>query len=122
MAQPHFSRPEEALWQWVQETGVREIIDVALATKEASQYNVSLADFWVEMADLLGKDLEFLRDMRAQTNGYKIGAYLITGLLGGGLLLAYPFASAYMAQMTKTVFWFGAIYYGDCTVSDHRGK
>lgn len=102
---PQFAAAEDALMWWAEDLGIRDIIYFSLATKEASKFDVPLDELWLEMADLFGKDLEYVRGIRARTNHHRKGGYVFYGMLAGSFLIAYPFANKYMIGSTKIVFW-----------------
>ncbi|MCY0876255.1 MAG: hypothetical protein OWT28_08310 [Firmicutes bacterium] len=104
-ARPQYETAEVAFLAWAQELGLTEIIFFALATKEAKRYGVLLPDLWVELRDLLGRDLEYRRSMRQRTAHYRQGGYIFYGMLAGTLLLTYPFTQAHMTSVTQALFW-----------------
>jgi len=105
MNAPQYATPEDAFLHWSKGTGIRDVKYFAMATKEAKSYNVPLESLWLDMADLLGKDLEFKRNMKAQTSHHRTGGYIFYGMLAGTFLLAYPFGQKYMSSSTKAGFW-----------------
>lgn len=105
MNAPQFATPEDAFLYWSKGTGIRDVKYFAMATKEAKSYNVQLEELWLDMADLLGKDLEFKRSIKAQTSHHRTGGYVFYGMLAGTFLIAYPFGQKYMSETTKGAFW-----------------
>lgn len=103
--QPQYESAEAAFFAWATELGISEITFFALATREAKRYGVSLSELWVDMRDILGKDLEYRRNMRHRTAHYRQGGYIFYGMLAGTLLLTYPFTQSHMASVTQVVFW-----------------
>lgn len=102
---PQFATPEDAFLFWANNMGIRDIEYFALATKEAKKYNVPIEQLWIDMADLLGKDLEFKRTIRAQTAHHRSGGYIFYGMLAGTFLIAYPFTAKFMTDTTRFLFW-----------------
>lgn len=105
MRAPQFATPEDAFVFWASDMGIRDIEYFALATKEATKYNVPIEQLWIDMADLLGKDLEYKRAIRAQTAHHRSGGYIFYGMLAGTFLVAYPFAAKFMTESTRVLFW-----------------
>lgn len=104
-AQPQYESAEVAFLAWATELGLQEIRFFALATKEAKRYGVLLPDLWVELRDLLGRDLEYRRSMRQRTAHYRQGGYIFYGMLAGTLLVTYPFTQSHMSPITQALFW-----------------
>lgn len=102
---PQFATPEDVFLFWANDMGIRDIEYFALATKEAKKYNVPIERLWIDMADLLGKDLEFKRGIRAQTSHHRTGGYTFYAMLAGSFLIAYPFVSKFISEGTKILFW-----------------
>lgn len=105
MHAPQFATPEDAFLFWANDMGIRDIEYFALATKEAKKYNVPIEQLWIDMADLLGKDLEYKRGIRAQTAHHRSGGYIFYGMLAGTFLVAYPFTAKFMTESTRVLFW-----------------
>lgn len=104
-SQPQYESAESAFFAWATELGIAEMTFFALATREAKRYGVPLAELWVDMRDMLGKDLEYRRTMRHRTAHYRQGGYIFYGMLAGTLLLTYPFTQSHMASVTQVLFW-----------------
>lgn len=102
---PQFATPADAFEFWASEVGVRDIEYFAMATREAVKYSVPLEQLWLDMADLLGKDLEYKRNIRSQTAHHRSGGYVFYGMLAGSFVLGYPFTQKYMGAGTKVAFW-----------------
>lgn len=102
---PQFATPEDAFLHMTHQWGIVELEYFALATKQAKRYNMPLADLWLQMSDLLGRDIEYRRAMRAHTDHHRKGGYVFYGMLAGTFLLMYPFLEKYMSSGTKTLFW-----------------
>lgn len=103
---PQFANPEEAFLWWANRLGIEEIQYFALVTGEARKYNVALEDLWLEMAEVLGKKLEYVKRIRSETSHQRTGGYFFYGMLAGTYLIAYPFALPYMPAGTRIAFWF----------------
>lgn len=102
---PQFPTPEDAFVWFADRMGIAKIKAFALATREAKKYQVPLAQLWLDMTDFLGKDLEYVRNMRAQTSHHRKGGIWFYGMLAAPLLAVYPFTQNYMSETTKTAFW-----------------
>ncbi|WDL96493.1 hypothetical protein [Alicyclobacillus sp. ALC3] len=105
MASPQFATPEDAFVHWANGLGIEDIAHFALATREAKKYNVPIDQLWLDMAEIQGKELEYLRRIRAETAHQRTGGYWFYGMLAGSFLVAYPFAAPYMNEVTRFFFW-----------------
>jgi|GEM_PF-2252530 len=106
-ALPQYGTPEDAFLDWGVRTHIDEIRYFALATRRARRHDPAgdMAGLWSRMADVLGKDLEYRRQIRAMTAGHRVGAYLFYGILAGGYLLGYPFLVRYLPGGMQVGFW-----------------
>lgn len=104
-ASPQFATPEDAFVHWANGLGIEDIAHFALATREAKKYNVPLDELWLDMAEIQGKELEYIRRIRAETAHQRTGGYWFYGMLAGSFLLAYPFVSSHLNEVTKVIFW-----------------
>ena len=102
---PQFATPADAFEFWADEVGIRDIEYFAMATREAVKYRIPLEQLWLDMADLLGKDLEYKRNIRSQTAHHRSGGYVFYAMLAGSFLIGSPFAQKYMGAGTKVAFW-----------------
>ncbi|QSO53048.1 hypothetical protein JZ785_03870 [Alicyclobacillus curvatus] len=105
MASPQFATPEEAFVHWANGLGIEDMAHFALATREAKKYNVPLDQLWLDMAEIQGKELEYVRRIRAETAHQRTGGYWFYGMLTGSFLVAYPFVSPHMSEVTRFFFW-----------------
>lgn len=105
MASPQFATPEDAFVHWANGLGIVDIAHFALATREAKKYNVPLDQLWLDMAEIQGKELEYVRRIRAETAHQRTGGYWFYGMLTGSFLVAYPFVSPHMSEVTRFFFW-----------------
>jgi len=105
MVSPQFATPEDAFVHWANGLGIEDIAHFALATREAKKYNVPLDSLWLDMAEIQGKELEYVRRIRAETAHQRTGGYWFYGMLAGSFLLAYPFAVPRMNEVTRFLFW-----------------
>jgi Flp pilus assembly protein TadB len=105
MASPQFATPEDAFVHWANGLGIEDMAHFALATREAKKYNVPLDQLWLDMAEIQGKELEYVRRIRAETAHQRTGGYWFYGMLTGSFLVAYPFVSSYMSEVTRFFFW-----------------
>ncbi|KYP79892.1 type II secretion system F family protein [Ferroacidibacillus organovorans] len=104
-ASPQFATPEDAFVHWAGGLGIEDIAHFALATREAKKYNVPLDELWLDMAEIQGKELEYIRRIRAETAHQRTGGYWFYGMITGSFLLAYPFTSPHMNEVTRFFFW-----------------
>jgi len=102
---PQFATPTDAFLHWTEALGIPSLVLFAVATKEAIRYQAPLEELWLDMGELLNKDLEYRRNIRSLTSHFRSGSYILYALLAGTLLIAYPFAGAYMSANTKIFFW-----------------
>ena len=104
---PQYGTPEDAFLDWGARMRIDEIRYFALATRRARRHDPSgdMAGLWSRMVDVLGKDLEYRRQIRAMTAGHRVGAYLFYGILVGGYLLGYPFLVRYLSGGMQVGFW-----------------
>lgn len=102
---PQFATPEDAFVHWAVDLGIEEITYFALATREARTYHVPLDALWLDMAEIVGKALEYRRRIRAETAHQRTGGVWFYSLLAGPFLVAYPFVAPYMSDVTRFFFW-----------------
>lgn len=102
---PQFATPTDAFLHWTEELGIPSLVLFAVATKEATRYQAPLEELWLDMGELLNKDLEYRRNIRSLTSHFRSGSYILYAMLAGTLLIAYPFTGAYMSANTKIFFW-----------------
>lgn len=105
IASPQFATPEDAFVHWANGLGIEDIAHFALATREAKKYNVPLDQLWLDMAEIQGKELEYVRRIRAETAHQRTGGYWFYGMLTGSFLVAYPFAAPHLSEVTRFFFW-----------------
>lgn len=102
---PQFATAEDAFSHWAEETGIQAIIHIALATRVAHQYNVPIVELWTELVDVLGKDLDYQRNILAYTAGHRKGTYIFYCFLVIPMLIGYSIGNQYLGSAQRIVFW-----------------
>ncbi len=106
--QPQYVGAHDAFLHWADDFGLFPIYFFALSTYEAvrrKNISMSISDYWIEMSEILSRDIEYRRDMRAHTSEFRKGGYVFYGMLVGVLLVAYPLGSSYVSATTADILW-----------------
>lgn len=101
-----FGSAADAFVAWAKDLHIIEIESFAVMTREAMRWERSdIEELWTRMAELLSKEQTYRDRIRNETRQFRSGGIVFYVLLAGGLLVAYPFARAYMSGVIQTLLW-----------------